>query len=137
MKKAAPTILVIEDEPTQRAWMERILTSAGYPVSLARDGREALQLIDSKESYSLLVVDLLMPVVSGFEVLDKLWSRGIEIPTLIASGIIVPEIHHYLKTHSETLLLSKPLSQETLLQAVDQLIGASPGRQGSGSKGTA
>ena len=125
MTQPVPTILVIEDEPSQRGWMERILTSAGYRVELAKDGREALQLLETK-SYSLLIIDLIMPVVSGFEVLDELKRRGVTIPALITSGIIIPEVHDYLKTHSEMALLSKPLSQDQLLDALEGLIGGSP-----------
>src|SRR5262245_58953768 len=128
MKSSAPTILVIEDEPSMRAWMERILTSAGYQVEPARDGREALSLIDRKR-YSLLVIDLVMPVVSGFEVLDELQRRKVEIPTLITSGVIVPEVHQYLKTHEGMTLMSKPLHPEEFLDTVERLAGRPPGRK--------
>ena len=128
MKSSASTILVIEDEPSQRAWMERILTSAGYAVELAKDGREALKRIE-QGSYSLLVIDLIMPVMSGFEVLDELQRRKVEFPTLITSGVIVPEVHHYLKTHSGITLMSKPLKQEDFLETVERLTGGPPGRK--------
>jgi len=128
MTSPALKILVVEDEPTQRAWMERILTRAGYPVELAPDGREALTLIE-KNPYSLLVIDLVMPVVSGFEVLDELRRRKVEIPTLITSGVIVPEVHQYLKTHPGVLLMSKPLTPEDFVDTVERLIGGPKGRR--------
>ncbi len=125
MGDSASTILIIEDEPTHLAWMERILESEGYRTESAKDGREALQSIERRK-YLLLVIDLVMPVMSGFEVLETLQREGIVIPTLIASGIIVPEIHHYLKTHPKVALLSKPLDPETFLQAIDHLTGCPP-----------
>jgi len=128
MTSPALKILIAEDEPTQRAWMERILTRAGYPVELANDGREALTLIE-KNLYSLLVIDLVMPVVSGFEVLDELRRRKVEIPTLITSGVIVPEVHQYLKTHPGITLMSKPLMPEDFVDTVQRLIGGPQGRR--------
>jgi CheY-like chemotaxis protein len=122
MSNNVPSILVIEDEPSHWAWIERILSWAGYKVELAKDGREALLRLNQGGYYSLLVIDLVMPVMSGFEVLDELQRRGVEFPTLITSGIIVPEIHHYLKTRPRMALMSKPLEQEAFLETVRSLI---------------
>ena len=134
MTSSAPTILVIDDEESVRTWMERILTRAGYRVDSAKDGWDAMKRIEQNK-YSLLVIDLVMPLVSGFEVLDELRRRKIEIPTLITSGVIVPEVHSYLKTHPDVTLMSKPLGIEEFVETVERLTGGPSGpKRGSGRK---
>jgi len=115
-------ILIIDDDPSFRAWLSRILETLGYDADVARDGREAFRSLDRK-TYALLLVDLLMPVVSGFELLEELGRRGIKIPTIIMSGIVVPEVHQYLKTHENVRILSKPISEQQLQNAIEDLIG--------------
>ena len=118
-------ILIIDDDSFLRGWLTRVLESKRYEVDVARDGREAFHFLDRKP-YALLMVDLLMPVVSGFEVLETLARRGMKIPTIIMSGILVPEVHQYLKTHESVRLLSKPFSEHQLLLLLDDLILRAP-----------
>jgi CheY-like chemotaxis protein len=128
MKKVTHLVLIVEDDASQRNWLARVIATAGYTFDVALDGREALQMIE-RNPYSLLIVDLVMPVVSGFEVLSELSRRNLKIPTVITSGIIVPEVHHYMKTHEKVVLLSKPLSEGTLMEAIHSLIPPSSRRQ--------
>ena len=118
-------ILIIDDDAFLRIWLTRILESKRHAVDAARDGQEAFHFLERKR-YALLMVDLLMPVVSGFEVLETLGRRGLKIPTIIMSGIVVPEVHQYLKTHENVRLLSKPFSEHQLLLLLDDLIGRTP-----------
>ena len=62
-------ILVVEDSAPDRLMISSILKD--YNVLMARDGKEALEILDKHEDISLLVLDLNMPVMNGFEV----WKR--------------------------------------------------------------
>jgi DNA-binding NtrC family response regulator len=119
-------ILLVDDDADFRTWLIRILKRLPYEIDVAGDGREALQCLDRKK-YSLLMVDLLMPVVSGFELLKALEQRKVEIPTIIMSGIVVPEVHEYLKTHEKVRILSKPFPEQRLLDMVEELMGRASG----------
>ncbi len=70
--KPQPTkVLVVDDDPVIRDMMVDILDFEGYPIRVARNGNEALELMRGEESY-LVFLDLLMPVVSGKDVCDIL-----------------------------------------------------------------
>ena len=114
-------ILIVEDDPFLRVWLVRILGSDRYEVDVAKDGWEGLRLLEHQE-YSLILLDLVMPIISGFEVLEVLKRERREIPTIIMSGIVLPEVHDYLKPHAKALILSKPLSEESLLPALEYLL---------------
>lgn len=81
-------ILVVEDEPLMLKFLEFRLTKDGYDVQTARDGKEAEEYI-KKETFSLIITDLLMPFVSGFELLEKIKETPTNnnTPVLVISGI--------------------------------------------------
>lgn len=75
-------VLVIDDEPTIRALVAKIVERAGLPVDSARDGAEAIELLDAHE-YAVVVVDLMMPNVDGYAVIEYLKQRRDERPAVI------------------------------------------------------
>lgn len=75
-------VLVVDDEPAIRALITKIVERAGLPVDGARDGAEAIEKLDAA-SYAVLVVDLMMPNVDGFAVIDHLRDRGGPRPAII------------------------------------------------------
>lgn len=75
-----PHILVIDDEPRIRDACRMVLTSMGFSVETAQDGVEGLNLIEDQH-YDILLLDLMMPKMSGFEVLSKV--RDIDPDTVV------------------------------------------------------
>src|SRR5437660_8017468 len=64
-------VLVVDDDPVIRDMMVDILDFEGYPIRVARNGHEALELLRGEENY-LVFLDLLMPIISGKEVCEIL-----------------------------------------------------------------
>ncbi len=79
-------ILCIDDEPMIRETISDYLVDEGYRVSLAADGREGLEIF-FKEKPDLVIVDLRMPRVDGFEVIREITSSDAEIPIIVISGM--------------------------------------------------
>lgn len=83
-----PTILVVDDLPTNIELLEALLVPRGYKVVTANDGREALDLIVQAPP-DLILLDLMMPEMDGFEVLTRL--RNMKevpyIPTILLTGV--------------------------------------------------
>lgn len=71
---SAKRILVTEDDPSIRSLLATILRRASYEVDTAVDGRDAVEKAKATE-YDVIVLDLMMPVMSGFEVLGRLAIR--------------------------------------------------------------
>ncbi len=78
-------ILVVDDEQTVRDLLQRTLEKAGYNVITAANGQEALDKI-SQFDVSLVLLDIMMPGLDGFEVLDRIPSY-LNIPVIMLSGI--------------------------------------------------
>lgn len=84
----AGTVLLIEDDEIMMKVIERILLKEGYSVSLARNGKEALEKI-SKGGFQLIITDLMMPYANGFEILSKIKGNDAtrHIPVIVISSV--------------------------------------------------
>ena len=81
----APRVLVVDDEPPLRAALQRALRLEGYEVSLAPDGRAALERLSVDEP-DVVVLDVLMPEVDGLEVCRQMRRRGQSVPVLMLTA---------------------------------------------------
>ena len=79
------SILVIEDEPDLREGLRHNLELDGYQVGVAATGREGLQKAVTGD-YSLIILDLMLPELSGIEVLRQLRENGNSTPVIILSA---------------------------------------------------
>lgn len=82
---ATGTVLVVDDEPEARELVSRNLRASGFRCQEARDGEDAL-LKARVMSPALVVLDLMMPRMDGFDVLAKLRSEGSQVPVLVLTG---------------------------------------------------
>jgi two-component system, OmpR family, response regulator MprA len=84
-----PTILLVEDEPAVRELLADVLSAEGYRVLQARDGAEAIQTLDGMPpdtDFSLVLLDMMLPMVDGLGVLDHLASQGVVSPVVAMSA---------------------------------------------------
>jgi len=79
-------VLIIEDEIPMAKALRLKMQKEEIEVSIAYNGKEGIDFIE-KESFDLIVCDLMMPVVDGFSVLEYLHEHGKNIPVIIASNI--------------------------------------------------
>jgi two-component system response regulator MprA len=78
-------VLVIEDDPRVRRSLERALRSEGLEVTVAADGAEGLEVASSLE-VDVVVLDVVMPVIGGLDVVRRLRARGFRIPLLMLTA---------------------------------------------------
>lgn len=80
-------ILIIEDEPDAAETMKMLLERAGYSVDYVLDPRKGLKMLGD---YDLLILDIIMPVMSGREVLAEIKRKKIKIPIIVVSAVGLP-----------------------------------------------
>ena len=78
-------VLAVDDEPSMRRLLEISLRQAGYQPVLAKDGREALDIL-RQGGVDLVVSDLHMPSMNGLQLLGQLRNDGIEVPVIIVTA---------------------------------------------------
>ncbi|MBI3828195.1 MAG: PAS domain S-box protein [Planctomycetes bacterium] len=117
------TILFVEDEDGVRTLSALSLESAGYTVLQARDGEEALRLLDCGGAQAdLLATDVVMPGMNGRELADVLHARFPKLKVLFMSGYTDDAVVRHGILHAEVAFLQKPYTPRTLLAKVRQVL---------------
>ncbi|MEX2531321.1 MAG: ATP-binding protein [Gemmatimonadota bacterium] len=120
------TILFVEDDQNLRSVGCRILRAHGYRVLEAGDGAEALELIQSEGSPDLLITDLVMPSVSGMELVETLEGQPHPPRILLTSGFRPEFLLGWGAEPSDYPFLEKPWQIETLVGKVRAVIEGRP-----------
>ena len=117
-------ILIADDEPSIVAAVEFLLQRNGYEVHVARNGEEALKLVEDCNP-DLVLLDVMMPVRSGYEVCTRIRERAdwrhIKIIMLTAKGRDV-EMNKGLSIGAD-LYITKPFSTQELVAKINGLLG--------------
>src|SRR6185436_537344 len=122
-------ILLCDDSPVERLALAHFLRSSGYAVDEAGDGQSALHHLKNRK-VDLVLLDLQMPDVDGFDVLNYLQEHRKALPVILLSGMPLDQIQHKmgsLKTSELPPLFIKPVDVDQLLQVMElQLTGELP-----------
>ncbi len=86
----AKKILIIEDDKAMANALEIKLARAGFAVKSAGNGEDGLAIL-KKEDFSLVLLDLIMPKLDGFDVLEKLKEKGRKTPVIVLSNLSHPD----------------------------------------------
>ena len=120
-----PRIAIVDDEPDVRRLIRRILQSQGnYTLFEANDGKSAIALI-KKERPNLIILDLMMPDIDGFSVMDALQSQPEtkDIPIIVVTAKeLTPDEKNRLKGHIQKLMQKGDFMSDDLLDEVRTLI---------------
>lgn len=122
---AAATVLVVEDDLTTREMMRRLLIGEGWRVTVAANGREALER-SSVEHPNLVLLDLLMPEMDGFEFLAEFRKnpKFASTPVIVITGADLNTADRKrLNGGVEHILQKAAASQEDFLQQIRSLVG--------------
>ncbi len=79
-------MLVVDDQIGIRLLLEEVISQEGYKVEQAVNGKEALDSVKEQQP-DLLVLDYKLPIINGYEVLKQLEEEGINVPTIVMSGL--------------------------------------------------
>jgi CheY-like chemotaxis protein len=115
----APLVLVVEDQEASRKFLVTLLSIGGYRVLEASNGREALAHLFSESRPDVILLDLVMPVMDGWEFLDEQQKDSLlrTIPTIVVSG--VPSNHPRCLDMPPVRFLPKPYTVEQLIASIE------------------
>lgn len=113
------TILFVEDEESLRKLSSNYLQKMGYKVSTASNGEEALEILAAADKCpNLIITDMVMPQMGGFELAQEIKSRGFKCDILFMSGYS-PETLESIGNY-----ITKPYSLKTLVEKIEEVLSA-------------
>jgi len=121
------TVLVVEDDKSVQRLLAEVLEEEGFNVITERDGEWALRTFETKD-VDFIVLDILIPVMNGFQVAEKIRKtvKGREIPILMISGIYRGVNHRLdaMRKYGVVEYLDKPLHTEKVLDVLRETFGS-------------
>jgi two-component system, cell cycle sensor histidine kinase and response regulator CckA len=121
-KSEKALVMVVDDEEGVRKLARRALELAGFRVIEARDGMEALALLDDAAPVDLLCADMNMPILSGDEMARQFRLRQPDLKVLYVSGYVDSLFEKRHTLWQGEAFLEKPFTSKGLLQAVSLLL---------------
>ncbi len=112
-----PVVLLVEDSQDERDMYTRQLVATGYSVQVAENGEVALQKVAAQVP-DVVVMDLAMPVLDGWEAIRRLKDAHPGLPVIVLSGHTGGEGGRRAKEAGADVLLTKPFGPEALELAV-------------------
>jgi DNA-binding response OmpR family regulator len=117
-----PRVLIVEDDPDTLVILRINLTAAGVEPMLAGDGRTAIERIEA-ESPDAVLLDVLLPGIDGWQVLEQLHAKGDPVPVIVCSG--KDNMHDLQRARDlgAVAYLVKPFDIDRLIEVTSEVVG--------------
>jgi CheY-like chemotaxis protein len=115
-------ILIVDDAAFTRRMLRKALVAGGHEILEATNGQECLDMVGTNTPDCILI-DLLMPVMDGFAVLEALRDRKLTIPVIVISADIQENVRQRCLELGAAGFINKPPKEEQLRQTVQQVLG--------------
>ena len=121
-------ILIADDEQTLTQSMAFTLKCNGYDTEIVENGFDAydriIQAKSNNNSYDLIITDLNMPIISGFELISKIREIKIKTPILVISGFLNSDAIKELERIGSKIFLDKPFTKKAFLNSITKTINS-------------
>lgn len=122
------TVLIVDDSATDRKIITRLLTSTGWiDVKEVTSGKDIIKVFE-KVDPDIIITDIMMPVMDGYEVAKNLREKGFEKPIIAVSGRSEISERKKISAAGIDAFMLKPLNLQTLLDKIDELMANSSNR---------
>ena len=116
-----PRILIVDDEPRMCGSLKILLSGQGYEIYTCNSGKEAIDHLD-RDDFDLLLLDMILPDMDGYQIMDYLNNRNPEVPVIIMTGHVSVESAVKVLRQGAYDYLKKPFEIEELLKRVENAI---------------
>jgi two-component system cell cycle sensor histidine kinase/response regulator CckA len=121
--RSAPSILVVDDQPTVRRMAHRLLSEWGFRVFEAESGEEAMEVLDTaRAGVQLVIVDVVMPLMDGVQVTRRIQDQWPDQRVLYMSAHPAEVLSQYGLAELEVPFLAKPFTRDELLNKVAEAL---------------
>lgn len=114
-------LLYVEDDPTMAKTVGMLLTQSGYAFDEAASGVDAIKLA-TNNTYSLILLDLMLPDIDGYEVIGHLRKLGIDTPFLVQTGLLERGSKAEEASLGVTEYLIKPFNKKELVSGIEIML---------------
>jgi len=121
--RSASRILIVDDEAPMRQFLHTVLTTAGYDSVVACDGPDALATLEREGPFDVIVTDVMMPQMRGYELAQRARRLESTVKVLYVTGFSDALFKEKPQLSADEAFLEKPCTPDRLLQTLSQLVG--------------
>ena len=114
-------ILVVEDNKINQVVTKKILESNNFKCTIVEDGYAAINLLEN-EKFDIVLMDINMPIINGFETTKLIRNKGIQIPIIALTAFDKQEITEQALSSGMNDIIIKPFEQAKLFQIITNLV---------------
>jgi two-component system, NtrC family, response regulator AtoC len=122
--KNGPRVLLAEDDPEVRSYLEMALRGQGYVIEMADDGEEALDILASTTGIAAVLLDIVMPRRDGLDTLKEIRKTNADLPVIMVSGASSPLNVVEAMRNGANDFLGKPVNHSDLRKVLQSLLGS-------------
>jgi CheY-like chemotaxis protein len=115
-------VLVIEDSMLSRGFIRKFLAEDNHEIVEAVDGRQGLEALNT-EKPDLVILDLLMPIMDGFAVLETMKKLKIDIPVVVMTADIQTHVKERCLLLGAKAVLNKPPKKDAFIAQIAEILG--------------
>jgi excisionase family DNA binding protein len=120
--RTGPTILLVDDDPRLREYMRVNLEIEGYTVVEAGSAEEGMAALESQQTPQLILLDVMMPGVDGWEMLQRVQERHGTIPVIMFSGQVDAKSAADARKRGASGFIGKPFDPQQLIERAKQVL---------------
>jgi two-component system, NtrC family, response regulator AtoC len=121
--KTGPRVLLAEDDPDVRSYLEMALRGQGYAIDVADDGEEALDILANTPGIAAVLLDIVMPRRDGLDTLKEIRKIDAALPVIMVSGASSPLNVVEAMRHGANDFLGKPVNHSDLRKVLQSVLG--------------
>ncbi len=115
------TILIVEDEETNRAFLKEVFGELSFTLLFAKNGKEGIDIFENNH-VDVIIMDIKMPILDGYDTSKEIWKINASIPIIAYTAFAVKEEKERLLNSGFIDIIFKPSSIEDIVQAVTRVI---------------
>ena len=116
------TILLAEDEESNYIFIREMLKRTKAQLIWVENGKEAIEVIENEEDIDLILLDIQMPIMDGYDTIKKLKEMGVEIPIIAQTAYAMVEDRNKIESLGFDAYISKPIQINVLFDTLRQFI---------------
>jgi CheY-like chemotaxis protein len=118
----AGKILIAEDDEINYLYISEILSDTNYELLWATNGKRAIELLKENPDISLVLLDIKMPVMNGYEVLEQIRLINAHLPVIAQTAYALSEDQERIKSAGFTDYISKPIKIDSLIELINKYL---------------
>lgn len=118
-------LLYVEDEMTTAKAVQTLLRQVGYDLDLASNGEDAIEMAKAND-YDLILLDIALPDMDGYEVIRQLRHTGVDTPFLFQTGLTDERLEENKGGSTPVDFVFKPFNRQQLISGIEKVMGTGP-----------